>query len=56
MYKRQIIYLTIVDCEIDGDTYFPKLDEKVWQEVETTKFEKSDKDDYSFELKKLVKS
>lgn len=60
IYKQAIefsdvIYLTIVDCEIDGDTYFPKLDENIWQEVETTIFEKSDKDDYSFELKKLVK-
>ncbi len=51
-----IIYLTIVDCEIDGDTYFPNLDDRVWKEVKTTIFEKSDKDDYSFELKKLIKS
>lgn len=49
-----IIYLTIVDCEIEGDTYFPQLDEKIWKEVEVTNFEKSEKDDFAFELKKLV--
>lgn len=49
-----IIYLTIVDCEIEGDTYFPQLDEKIWKEVEATYFEKSEKDDFAFELKKMV--
>lgn len=49
-----IIYLTIVDCEIEGDTNFPRLDENIWKEVETINFEKSDKDDFDFELKKLI--
>ncbi|MFQ5421044.1 MAG: type 3 dihydrofolate reductase [Anaerolineae bacterium] len=27
------IYLTLVDAEVDGDTFFPELDEQAWQET-----------------------
>jgi dihydrofolate reductase len=28
------IYLTVIDDEVEGDTYFPLLDEKEWKEVQ----------------------
>lgn len=49
------IYLTEVDCEIDGDTYFPELDAKEWHKTQTLKFEKTKKDDYEFSLDTLIR-
>lgn len=49
------IYLTEVDCEIDGDTYFPELNPNDWHKTQTQKFEKTDKDDYEFSLDTLIR-
>jgi dihydrofolate reductase len=47
-----IIYETIVDCEIEGDTFFPKLIDEKWEILETQKFEKLENDDFPFTLRK----
>jgi dihydrofolate reductase len=55
IYKQAIdmvdrLYVTKVDINIDGDTYFPKIDEKIWK-LDSDKKE----DDYDKISKKNVK-
>lgn len=45
------LYLTIVHTKIDGDTYFPKIDESEWK-LELSEFkEKDNKNEYSHTYK-----
>ena len=37
------LYLTRIDCDFQGDTYFPRIEESQWRLVECTKME-ADKD------------
>lgn len=55
IYKQALpladkIYLTIVETEIQGDTFFPEIDLEQWQEISHKKHTKDDKNlfDYSF--------
>lgn len=48
IYKQSIeladtLYITHVHRTVDGDTFFPEIDPKIWQEVE-----REDKDGFSF--------
>lgn len=43
------IYLSSVDAEPQGDTYFPKLG-KDWQEQSRQSFKKSENDDFDYDL------
>lgn len=49
----QKLYLTEVDCTIDGDTYFPPINENEWQETSTKSFLKTEKDDFGFVVREL---
>ena len=42
------IYLTIIDQEFDGDTFFPELEAGDWQETQRENFEPDDKNKYSY--------
>ena len=42
------IYLTLVDQEFDGDTFFPELNTEDWQEKQQENFEPDDKNKYSY--------
>jgi len=42
------IYLTIIDQEFEGDTFFPELDKADWQETQRENFEPDDKNKYSY--------
>ena len=45
------LYLTVVHTEIDGDTYFPEIDESEWK-LESSEFkEKDDKNEFSHTYK-----
>jgi dihydrofolate reductase len=44
--KLDLIYLTQVHAEIEGDTYFPELDPADWTEVSRELHRKSEKDQY----------
>lgn len=46
------IYLTRVHTHIDGDTFFPELDSKIWQLSQSQSFLKDEKNafDYDFEI------
>jgi dihydrofolate reductase len=47
------IYLTEVKVTIDGDTYFPKLNESEWKEVSRKPYQKNEKNDYDFDIVEL---
>ena len=40
--------ITVVDASLDADTYFPKIDEKIWQKTQETCHEKDEKNQYDF--------
>jgi dihydrofolate reductase len=42
------IYLTIIDHEFDGDTFFPELNPGEWKEKERENFEPDEKNKYSY--------
>ncbi len=46
--KVNKIYMTIVHAKIDGDTFFPELDKKEWQEIEREDFEADEKNQYDY--------
>jgi len=44
------LYLTEIDADIDGDTYFPKIDETKWRESSRIHHSKDDRHAYSFDF------
>jgi dihydrofolate reductase len=50
------IYLTEVDTEADGDTFFSPLDKSQWHETSRTHHEKNDKDEFDFDTVILERS
>ncbi len=40
--------ITLVDATLDADTYFPKIDEKIWQKTQEICHEKDEKNQYDF--------
>jgi dihydrofolate reductase len=42
------IYLTRVHAEIEGDVYFPEIDENKWKEIMKTPHQKDERHDYDF--------
>lgn len=49
------IYLTEVKVAIDGDTFFPKLNEDEWEEVSRKSYQKNEKNDHDFDVVELVR-
>jgi dihydrofolate reductase len=47
------LHLTEVNCEIEGDTFFPDLNEDEWKEISMQHFEKTEKDDFDFNVRTL---
>lgn len=40
--------VTLVDATLDADTYFPKIEGKIWQKTQETCHEKDEKNQYDF--------
>ena len=40
--------ITLVDATLEADTYFPKIDEKIWQKTQEICHEKDEKNQYDF--------
>lgn len=57
MEFTDILYITEVHHEFDGDTYFPEIDTDDWEEIERENFKKDEKHPfaYSFVTYKKVK-
>lgn len=48
MEFTDILYITEVHHEFDGDTYFPEIDLDEWEEVEREDFKKDEKHPYAY--------
>jgi len=61
IYKQAIdtvankIYLTRVHTVIEGDTYFPIIDESTWERTRADRFEADDKNEYAYTFETWVK-
>jgi dihydrofolate reductase len=51
----QKIYLTEVDLEVEGDTFFPEIDQKMWQLLSEESHEKNEKNPFNYTFKILEK-
>jgi dihydrofolate reductase len=48
--------LTRVNCEIDGDVYYPKIDLSSWKKVSTESFKHDSENEYDFSVETFVKN
>ncbi|RIJ16098.1 dihydrofolate reductase [Henriciella mobilis] len=58
LYERalpmaDILYISEIDADVDGDVSFPEFDESQFREVATKSFEKSERNDHAFKLRVL---
>ena len=44
------IYLTRIHTEVDGDTFYPGLDEKVWKEVSRIRHKKDERNPFDYDF------
>ncbi len=49
------IVLTKVDCEIDGDVFYPQIDLSNWEKVSTESFKQDSENEYDFKIEIFVK-
>ena len=45
------LVLTNVDCDINGDVYYPDIDYKFWKEKSSENFSRNEDNDYNFTVK-----
>lgn len=45
------IYLTVVHTELEGDTFFPKLDMSIWKEISSVAHKADEKNDFDHTFK-----
>tara|TARA_B100000886_G_scaffold277479_1_gene201458 strand:+ start:76 stop:576 length:501 start_codon:yes stop_codon:yes gene_type:complete len=49
------LILTRVDCEIDGDIYYPEIDLSSWKLISTQSFTKDINNDYDFKIEEYIR-
>ena len=49
------LIITRVDCDIDGDIYYPKIDLTQWSLVKTESYKKDSQNDYNFTIEEYLK-
>lgn len=49
MEKAKKLYITKIDEEFDGDTYFPEINEQIWKVVKREKGLKNSENPYNYE-------
>tara|TARA_B100000035_G_C20820109_1_gene473847 strand:- start:111 stop:614 length:504 start_codon:yes stop_codon:yes gene_type:complete len=50
------LVLTRVDCDIDGDVYYPEIDLENWKEISSEVYKKDSDNEYDFKVLVLEKS
>ena len=50
------LVLTRVNCEIDGDVFYPQIDLSNWKKVSTESFEKDIENEYDFKVETYIRS
>ena len=53
--KADKLYLTLVHSKFDGDTFFPKVDDKIWKSVNREDHLPSEKNEYAYSFIDFVK-
>ena len=53
--KADTMYLTFIDADIEGDTYFPQWGEDSWQEVSRERREPDEKNVYALDFVTLTR-
>lgn len=51
--SADMLYITEVDTEVDGDAFFPKFDEARFEELTTKRVEADEKNDHAFQIRVL---
>ena len=49
------LIITRVDCDIDGDIYYPELDLKKWNLIKAESYKKDSENDYDFKIEEYVR-
>ncbi len=49
------LIITRVDCNIDGDIYYPKFNLKKWKLISTESYKKDSENDYDFKIEEYVR-
>ena len=44
------LVLTRVDCDIDGDVYYPEINLESWQEISSIEYKKDSENEYDFKV------
>ena len=50
------LVLTRVDCEIDGDIFYPQIDLSSWEKISTESFKQDDDNEYAFSIETYLKN
>jgi len=50
------LVLTRVNCEIDGDVFYPQIDLSNWKKLSTEAFEKDVENEYDFKIETYIRS
>ena len=50
-----LLEITEVEAEPDGDTFFPEIDPKIWQEIEREEFPADDKNEFPYAFVTYIK-
>jgi len=53
LQKADRLYFTLIDTELDGDTWFPQFDESQWQEVQRDEHGIDARHPYAFSIRVL---
>ncbi len=48
--------LTRVECEINGDVFYPQIDLSDWKEISQESFKRDSENEYDFRIETLVKT
>ena len=54
--RAERLYCTLVDTELQGDTFFPEFDESAWREVSREQHDRDERHAYDFCIKVLEKA
>jgi len=50
------LVLTRVECEIDGDVFYPQIDLSHWKEISRESYKRDSENEYDFKIETLVKT
>ena len=50
------LVLTRVECEIDGDVFYPQIDLSNWKEISKESYKHDSENEYDFKIETLVKT